>query len=171
MIIRILNESDERSDFACGDPDFDDFLRRYAAQNQFVHHISTTMVVVEDEQVIGYATFSLGELSRDDLPPGEAEGLPRYPLPALRLGRLAVDERFQGVGLGSALIREVVKTALRLREQLGCVAVLVDALPDKADFYVQLGFKGVSLRLGRSRIPGTVPMLLPLRDAAEAASR
>ena len=171
MIIRTLQPHDDRTDFSCGDPDYDDFLRRYAGQNQFVHRISTTIVVVEDERVIGYATFSVAEVSRDGLPDERASKLPRYPLPALRLGRLAVDTRFQGIGLGSRLVGQVLATALRLRDELGCAAVLVDALPERAAFYEELGFERASSILGKSRIPGTVLMVLSLADAAAASAK
>lgn len=169
MIVRILQPADHRDSFSCGDPDYDNFLRKYAGQNQFERRISTTMVVVDDETVLAYATFSVAEVSRDDLPAAAARGLPAYPLPAMRLGRLAVDERFQGIGLGTRLIGEVLGAALRLRASLGCVAVLVDALPDKQGFYAALGFEEASVRLGRPRIPGTVLMVLPLADVAKAS--
>lgn len=171
MILRVLQPSDDRSTFHCGDLDCDEFIHAYAAQNQFVHRISTTLVIVEEEQVVGYATFSVAEMSRDDLPADQGKRLPRYPLPALRLGRLAVDERFQGVGLGSRLVREVLETALRLRRDLGCAAVLADAIPSRVGFYESLGFEVSHTLLGRSRLPGTVLMLLPLADVEAARSK
>ena len=169
MILRVLQPADDRSEFSCGDPDCDDFLRRYAGQNQFDHHISTTLVIVDDERVVAYATFAVAEVSRDELTPASASGLPAYPLPALRLGRLAVDARYQGIGLGTRLVREVLRTALRLRGELGCAAVLVDALPESADFYADLGFEPAVAIAGRPRIPRTVLMTLPLKDVAGAA--
>jgi predicted N-acetyltransferase YhbS len=169
VILRVLQPADDRSGFACGDPDCDNFLRRYAAQNQFDHHISTTLVVVEEERVVAYATFSAAEVSRDGMPPDSARGLPAYPLPALRLGRLAVDVRYQGIGLGSRLVREVLDTSLRLRRELGCAAVIVDALPEAKDFYANLGFEKAVVRAGRPRIPATVLMILPLSDVEVAA--
>jgi predicted N-acetyltransferase YhbS len=168
VILRALQPADDRTHFSCGDPDCDDYLRRYAGQNQFEHRISTTLVIVEEEQVVGYAAFSIAALSRDDLPPEARQGLPAYPLPALRLGRLAVDARFQGVGLGSKLVAAVLGIALRLRSELGCSAVLVDALPSSVGFYERLGFERIAAERGRSRVPASVPMILPLVDVAAA---
>lgn len=170
MIFRSLQPADDRSAFSCLDADYDDFLRRYAGQNQFTHRVSTTLVAVEDERVIGYATFALAETFRDELAEVDATKLPRYPLPALRLGRLAVDERYQGFGVGSRLMREVLAVALRLREEYGCVAVLVDALPEKRGFYESLGFEEASAVIGRGRVTGSILMTLPLTDVLAARS-
>ena len=168
MLIRALYPTDERVAFTSGDADSDDFIRRYAAQNQFVHRISTTIVAVEDECVVGYATFALAEVSRESLPTGTAQGLPAYPLPALRLGRLAVDVRFQSIGLGRRLLREVLRAALELRTSVGCAAVLVDALPAAVSFYEEMGFeRGIPMR-GISRRPGTVLMTLALAEVEVA---
>lgn len=163
MILRLLQPADDRSSFSCGDPAYDNFLLRYAAQNQFKHRISTTIVAVEDERVMGYATFAVGEVAIDDLPDSARGALPRYPVPVLRLGRLAVDTRYQGHGLGTLLVGHVLQTALRLRDTLGCAAVVVDALPERADFYRALGFVPLRMVRGRSRSVGTVPMVLALR--------
>ena len=127
MIVRFLQPSDDRSQFSCGDPDYDDFVRKYAGQNEFRHHVGRSLVVVDDECVVGYATFALGEMAVDDLPTAASQGLPRYPMPVLRLARLAVDSRYQGAGLGRRLVYGVVRMALRLRQEFGCVAVVVDA--------------------------------------------
>lgn len=164
MIIRLLQPADDRTKFSCGDPAYDNFLRRYAGQAQFKHRFSSTMVAVENERVVGYATFSIGDVKNDDLPERYRRGLPRYPVPVLRLARLAVDSGYQGRGLGSLLVGRVILTALRVREQLGCVAVVVDSLPERVGFYFALGFEPMRAVRGRSTIVGTVPMALELRN-------
>lgn len=162
MIVRFLQPGDDRSGFSCGDPDYDDFLRKYAGQNEFRHHVGRSIVVVDDERVVGYATFALGEIAIDALPERAARRLPHYPLPVLRLARLAVDTRYQGLGLGRMLVAEVLELALRLREEYGCVAVVVDALAGRERFYESLGFERVRAVEGRPRVAGTVPLVLPL---------
>ncbi len=171
MIVRLLQPNDERGAFSCGEPEYDVFLRQYAGQNQFRHKIGSTLVVVEDEVVLGYATFSAGELHRSELPEGVARGLPRHPLPVLRLTRLAVDSRVQGLGIGTELVTNVLLAACRMQQEYGCLGVLVDALPGRVEFYSKLGFEVTDLRAGRQRGARTVQMLLPLKHVVDAASR
>ena len=168
MIVRFLQPTDDRSAFSCGDPDYDDFLRKYAAQNQFRHRVGKTLVAVDDEHVIGYATFALGEVSADVLPEDLTRQLPRYPCPVVRLARLAVDVRYQGNGIGAYLVAEVLSMSLRVRGELGCVAVVVDALKSRQDFYAELGFMPMDVLQGRPRVAGTVPMVLMLSEIEEA---
>ncbi len=162
MIVRLLQPTDERTGFSCGDSDYDDYIRKYAGQNDFRHHIGRTLVVVDDERVVGYATFTLGELAADNLPESTAKTLPHYPVPVLRLARLAVDERYQGIGLGTLLVNRLLGLALQLRGQYGCVAVVVDALLNAQAFYEKLGFELSVAVVGRPRVTGTVLMSLPL---------
>ena len=157
-----MQPCDSRGSFACGDPDYDDYVRKYAGQNDFRHHVGRTLVVVDDERVVAYATFAMGEMGADDLPESAARGLPRYPVPVLRLARLAVDERYQGIGLGVLLVNRVLGLALQLRAEFGCVAVVVDVLRTAETFYEDLGFERSGAIVGRPRVAGTVFMSLPL---------
>ena len=141
MTSRPLERSDSRDDFDCGDPSFNDFLRRYAGQNQFRNYVGVTYVVVDEQRVVcAYATVSASSLDLSALPEDDRRGLPDYPLPVLRLARLAVDLRHQGRGLGRALVRDMMLLALEQRRRVGCVGLLVDALVNRVSFYEQLGF-------------------------------
>src|SRR3989440_13083457 len=113
MEIRALRESDDRSGLRSGDADLDRFLQKYAGQNQFRHHIGTTYVAVEGDRIAGYVTVAPGHVEIEDLPAAQRKKLPRYPLPVLRLARLAVGETFRGQGLGRQLLRFVLQLALR----------------------------------------------------------
>ena len=117
------------------------------------------------------ANCRLGHLDRDAIPSGARGGLPRYPLPVLRLARLAVDEAFQGRGLGRRLAAYSFAVALQVRAAAGCVGVVVDALPDRVRFYADLGFVQLELTSGQSPIrPQPVVMFLPLASV-DAARR
>src|SRR5512136_2662135 len=136
MEIRALRESDDRTGFRSGEPDLDRFLEKYAGQDQFRHHIGTTYVAVDDAaRILGYATVAPGSLEVADLPAGARKGLPQYPMPILRLARLAVDETVKGQGIGKALLRFVLDLALRMVEAYGCIGVAVDAKPGAVEFY------------------------------------
>jgi GNAT superfamily N-acetyltransferase len=114
MEIRALRESDDRTAFRSGDADLDRFLHKYAGQNQFRHHIGTTYVALEDDRIVGYATVAPGHFEVEDLPLLRRTKFPRYPLPILRLARLAVDQSMSGWGLGKRLLRFVLHLSLRI---------------------------------------------------------
>src|SRR6266498_2427359 len=109
MEIRALRPSDDRSAFRSGEEDLDRFLRNYAGQNQFRHHLGVTYVAVEEGSILGFATVAPGQIDVDDLPVTIRKNMPRYPLPMLRLARLAVDQSAQSQGLGTQLLRFVCR--------------------------------------------------------------
>jgi predicted N-acetyltransferase YhbS len=159
--IRPLRREDERSSFCSGDEALDLFFHRYAGQNQFRHHVGVTYVAVEGERIIGFVTVSAASLDAGDLPSGRRR--PPYPMPVLRIARLAVDHRAQGLGVGRSLLRAGVELAERMRDEVGCVGVLVDAKQQAVTFYRQLGFQEIVALEGASRvIPATTLMFLPL---------
>jgi len=139
--LRPLRREDDRSGFRCGNPVLDRFFEQYAGQNQFRLHVAVTHVAVLEGRIVGYATLSGGTLERPSLPDERLRRrLPAYPLPVVRLARLAVDQRAQGHGIGRALLRHALHVALAQRETLGCVGLVVDAKPQAVTFYHALGF-------------------------------
>ena len=169
MEIRLLRESDDRSSFRSGDLDLDRFLQKYAGQNQFRHHIGATYVAVEAGRVLGYATVAPGHIEIEDLPAKLRKKLPRYPLPVLRLARLAVDATVRGQGLGKQLLRFVLNLALRMADDFGCVGVLLDAKADAVQFYQRLGFIELEVVEGQSEArPIPTPLFLPIGDIRAA---
>lgn len=170
MEIRPLRESDDRALFRSGDPDLDRFFQKYAGQNQFRHHIGVTYVAVESGRIAAYCTVSVGQLEIDALPLAKRKKLPRYPLPVVRLARLAVDESFRGAGLGSQMLRRVCEIALGLVDEVGCLGVLVDAKEGAASFYERFGFFALEAVEGASTArPQPLPMFLPIGEIAAAS--
>ena len=139
--IRPLARDDDRSGFSCGQPDLDRFFEHYAGQNQFKLYLAVTYVAVVKGRVAGFATIAASALERAVIPSARLrKRLPSDPLPVLRLARLGVDTRAQGLGIGKALLRHVLGLALEQRDRLGCVGVVTDAKPDAIAFYEGLGF-------------------------------
>ena len=164
MEIRALQEGDDRSQFRSGDPDLDRFFQKFAGQNQFKHYLGVTYVAVETRRIVGFATVAPGHVEIDGLPAAVRKKLPRYPLPVLRLARLAVDEAVRGQGLGVQLLRFVLELALRMASDYGCVGVAVDAKSDAVDFYKKYGFISVDLAEGHSDArTSPIPMFLATR--------
>lgn len=89
--------------------------------------------------------------------------MPPYPIPILRIARLAVDERARGLGLGKKLLRFCIELAEKMSDELGCVGLVVDAKQEAVEFYRKLGFVGLELLEGASfQRPKPLPMFLPL---------
>ena len=169
MEVRALQESDDRTQFRSGDEDLDRFLHKYAGQNQFRHHIGTTYVALEEGRIVGYATVAPGHLEVEDLPLARRAKFPRYPLPILRLARLAVDESMKGRGLGKRLLRFVLHLSVRMAADFGCTGVVVDAKPVAVSFYEQFGFAPLEVVEGQSQArPAATAMFLPFREIAAA---
>lgn len=163
--IRRLEPLDERSEFHSGNIDLDRFFQRYAGQNQFRHHIGTTYVATQSNRITGFVTVSSGEIVAEKIPKALRKHLPSYPLPILRIARLAVDKRFQGYGIGRLLLRSMLELALEMRDRTGCIGVVVDAKSEAVDFYTTLGFKTIELVSGAlGDRPEPIAMLLPIRQ-------
>jgi predicted N-acetyltransferase YhbS len=163
MEIRALRDTDDRAAFRSGDVDLDRFFTRYAGQNQFRHHLGVTYVAPDGERIIGYVTVAASTLDAEYLSPSLRKKLPDYPLPVLRLARLAVDATSQDRGVGKALLRYTFRLAMEMSQRFGCVGMVVDAKPDAVPFYSRFGFAPIEAREGRleSR-PEPQPMFLAL---------
>jgi GNAT superfamily N-acetyltransferase len=169
MEIRALREEEDRSQFRSGDPDLDRFFHRFAGQNQFKHYLGVTYVAADEGAILGFATVAPGHVEIDDLPVSALKKLPRYPLPVLRLARLAVDQTARSQGLGRELLRFVFRLALQMANDYGCMGIVVDAKPDAMDFYRQYGFASIDVVKGQSDArPAPIPMFLDLRSIREA---
>ena len=167
--IRKLEATDDVSGFRSGNDDLDRYLHRYAQVNQVQFGIGVTYLALEAGEIAGYATVSPGEAKAVDFDALKRRKLPRYPLPLLRLARLAVASTWQRKGIGNQLLRHVFGLALRMEGELGCVGVLVDAKPEAARYYAQFGFEAKALADGHVMAPGALQTLfLPLETVRRA---
>ncbi|MDD4963871.1 MAG: GNAT family N-acetyltransferase [Gallionella sp.] len=140
VTIALLNAQHQRAGFDCGDTALNDFLHKHAGQQQRRDFGKTYLALDDDgNTVLGFITISAGQIATAALP-AELK-LPRYPVPILRIGRLAVDVRSQGKGIAQDLLAFALRIALDFSQQVGLYAVVVDAKHKRArDFYVRLGF-------------------------------
>lgn len=132
-----------RTGFDCGEPELDDYLAKYARQNQDNGLARIFVAVREDapDGVAGYYALTVGAMDKTHLPPAAAKRLPGFPLPVARLARLAVDRRTQGQGLGEDLLMDALNRCRAIADQAGVLAVLVDAKhPTARSFYSRYEF-------------------------------
>ena len=169
MEIRALRPSDERSAFESGDEALDRFFHRYAGQNQFRHYLGVTYVVVDGGHILGFATLAPRHVDIEKLPERVRKKLPRYPMPALGLARLAVGKSVQSMGVGGQLLRFALKLASKMADQVGCAAVVVDAKPEAVHFYSKYGFTAFEPLEGQSDArPRPTAMYLMMADIKAA---
>jgi GNAT superfamily N-acetyltransferase len=130
----------DRNAFASGEPALDDWLRRFAGQNRRRDTAATWVVATPEGQVVAYASLAMTAIDRSAAPRAVAKQA-SDPVPALLLGRLAVDKNFAGLGVGTALVAHVLATAVELNEKAACRAVVVTALHARArSWWERLGF-------------------------------
>ena len=136
-------EGQDRSSFECGVEPLDRYLRQQAGQDA-KRFIATTWLLMGECGIAGYYTLSASSVDLSELPPDQVKQLklPRYPkVPVTLLGRLAVDARYRGQGLGHALLADALERSFLATAQVASVAVIVDAKNDGAEaFYAHHGF-------------------------------
>lgn len=141
-----LGAAHDRKGFACGVPALDRYLHELATQD-VKRRISNCFVACDKARAVAaYYTFAATSIPLTDLPADETKRLPRYGvIPAGLIGRLAVDERFRGQRLGSALIIDAVRRAAGADPAI--FALVVDAKDDAAvAFYEHLAFRRFTSR-------------------------
>ena len=136
--------------FSSGIPPLDEYLKRYAKRNER-KNLSRTFVFLHENDVVAYYTVNATEILFDTLPESLKKGFPKYPLPAVRLCRLAVDQTFQGKGLGKHLLMDAIDRTINVAKEIAVFALIVDAKNVKArHFYLKydfIPFEKESLRL------------------------
>lgn len=135
-----LDLSSDRSGFECGVAPLDRYFRTQVSQD--IKRRVTACFVATDAhgKIAGYYTLASASVLLADLPEALAKKLPRYPsVPAVRMGRLAVDQTFKGEGLGAALLADALRRAATA--EIAAYAFVVDAKDETAaSFYAHHGF-------------------------------
>jgi GNAT superfamily N-acetyltransferase len=133
-----------RAGFDCGVEPLNRYLRSLAAQHR-TNGIATTFVLVDTSApatIRGYYSLSAASLALERLADADRKGLPAYPIPAVRIGRLAASQAHRGQRLGELLLQNAIKRTLAARHTLGVYAVLVEAKDAAAEaFYRRYGFR------------------------------
>lgn len=160
-----LDRRHDRESFDCGEQSLNRYLKQQAAQDM-TRHIGTTHVAVpalNETRIAGYYTLAMSSVGPGALP---EKNLPsRIPMPAVLLGRLAVDLTFKGEGLGEYLLMDALARSERVAlSEVGAVAVVVDALPHAVGFYARYGFKSLPDDTAHLYLPMTVIHKLRLNE-------
>ena len=134
----------DRTSFRCGNDSLDRYIREQASQDvrRGLASVFVAVMPEQPERILGYLTLSATSVAASDLPPDAAKRLPRYPIPAALLGRLAVDQGFARRGLGGILVADAVKKAMEAAATVAITVVVVDPIDERARaFYSAFGFR------------------------------
>lgn len=127
--------------FDCGKPPLNEFLTKFALTNQSGGSARTFVVCVSN-RVIAYYSLTAAAIAPESAPDRVRKGQPRHPIPAILMARFAVDLRYQGHGLGQALLRDALLRSLRITDELGARVFVVDAKDEEAArFYGRFGMQ------------------------------
>jgi ribosomal protein S18 acetylase RimI-like enzyme len=152
----------DRNTFHSDSEPLNQYLRAQVTQD-IRRRVAACFVALADRRIVGYYTLASASLLLSDLPASMSKKLPRYPtVPAVRMGRLAVDQDFKGQGLGSALLADALDRAAR--SEIAAFALMVDAKDEvAAAFYRHHGFIA---------LPDTsLTLFLPLASAMQVRTR
>ena len=139
--VETLSADHDHSNFDCGKPALDSWLKRFALANQAAG-ASRTYVVHRSGRVVAYFALAAGSVEREAVPGRIAQGLARHPVPVVILARLAVDEREQGRGMGKMLLKDALLRIADAGDVIGVRAVLVHAKDEDARaFYQRFDFE------------------------------
>jgi len=128
--------------FDCGVEPLNEYLSKFALQNQKKDLARTYVVANFENQVLGYYTLVFGAVEPDDVSATISGGLGRYQIPIILLARLAVDLSEKGKGLGGLLMQDAFLRSIQAAEIAGLRAVMINAKDEAArSFYEKLGFE------------------------------
>ena len=157
--IRSFDTSANTDNFQCGSEPLDNYIRRYASQDvrRNVARVFIATPENDPQRLAGFFTLSAGSVTCSSLPATMARKLPRYPIPVALIGRLAVDSKFQGKGLGSILLADACQKVSKASVVLAVAGIIVDAKDEAAiAFYAHFGFIPLQGQNDRMFLPASV---------------
>jgi GNAT superfamily N-acetyltransferase len=159
--IELLNSSLNKKEFCCGKEMLDNYLHLQASQD-VKRKLCVVFAMFEDTTIKGYYTLSNASVSADLVPEAIKRKMPKsyQALPVTLLGRLAIDKKFKGQGLGGVILLDALKRSYEIAgHSLGSIGVVVDPLDNEAvRFYKKFGFVN---------LPDSGKMFLPMPDIAQ----
>jgi GNAT superfamily N-acetyltransferase len=137
----LLTEAHDHSTFDSGEPVLDDWLRQRAWRNlQVAASRAYVVCPAGSNKIVGYFAVSMGQILSSEVTGSMRRNMPKQ-IPAVTLGRLAIDREWQGKGLGAALLADAVRRAVRASSEVIARLVIVHAISPAAEvFYLHHGF-------------------------------
>ena len=133
-----VNQSKIQS-FSCGNNDLDIFYKRYGLIND-KNGYGRTFVLENNQKILGFFTLCSFSIKFDEYPNKNNEILPKYPIPCIKIARLAVNHKYQGQGYGKELLKQAFLRILGVSSSVGIRLIVVDAKESATSFYTKFGF-------------------------------
>ena len=145
MSIKLASKKDiqpksKLKNFDCGIEELNEFFSRYSLKNDALGIGKTFVAFDENETVVGYFTLATAQVAFESIPDNIRTKLPKYPIPALRIARLAVSKDFQGTGIGKWLLAQAFIKIIHAADITGIYLIIVDAKESSKTFYEHYGF-------------------------------
>jgi GNAT superfamily N-acetyltransferase len=137
-----INKKHDRDAFDCGEEALNDFLRRYARKSHELGGAKTFLAISDarEKAIFGFYSLCPASVEYARTPETARRGLARHDVPGFRLARLAVDRKFQGLGLGGQLLLAAGRRCLLASAQVGGVVLVIDAKNERvARWYSSYG--------------------------------
>ena len=141
-----LGAEQDRAVFSCGKEPLDRYLREQATQDvrRGIAGVFVAVAPARPERILGFFTLSAASVVPSELPRETAKHLPRHPIPAALVGRLAVDRTVMRRGLGTILLADAVQKAMTAAATVAMAVIVVDPIDDAArSFYASFGFRSL----------------------------
>lgn len=143
-MIELLDKKHNRDDFDCGKDLLNNYLKNQAGQD-IKRKLSACFVLAESTsgKIQGYYTLSNNSIPLSSFPEHLQKKLPRsyISIPTTLLGRLAIDTKYQGKGIGKILLIDALKRSYEISQEIGSFAVVVDPIDEEAEkFYEKYDF-------------------------------
>ena len=136
-----LSAEHDVSEFSCGKPTLDHWLKTRALSNQ-QKGFTAVLVVHEAGRVVGYYGLAPTGVVPSVLPRSVRTGQPPNPVPCMLLGQLATDTGWAGLGIGTGLVKHALQRCVQASSLIGGRALLVNAVDgEAADFWKRRGFE------------------------------
>ena len=157
-----LESGYERSAFHSGSEPLDNYFKQQVLQDVRRRVTACYVALAHDQRIAGFYTLASAAFMLSELPMDLGKKLPRSPtVPSIRMGRLAVDKEFKGMGLGGAMLADAL--ARSMRAEIAAYTLLVDAKDESAaDFYKHHGLMALPTQ--------PLKLFLPLSTVADMTS-
>ncbi len=160
ILISKLSKAIVFDGFDCGDESLNSYIKQFASQD-VKRKLAVVYVAINNKEILGFYSLSASSITADSLPQNIQKKLPKYPVPVALIGRLAIDKKHQGSGIGGILLVDAIKRIAKTAEYLGINSIIVDAKNQKAArFYQHYGFIKLQEKHNRLFMPIQTAMTL-----------
>lgn len=138
--IKDIRQKTSLKNFDCENQALNEFLSKYALKNDQLGIGKTFVALSPQEKIVGYFTLATAQVAYREIPDNYRVKLPKYPISALRIARLAVNKELKGKGIGKWLLAQAFIKVSHVADVTGIYFIIIDAKETSKSFYEHYGF-------------------------------